>query len=157
MKNKNNKLVSYFFIVLLVALISTEFLTPLKEKRMLEEYFVVTGQFTQIGKYGVGANVISKYKYVLNNNEIIGETFVTPCKNYHFEAPSFKEDFINVRFPVAISKLDSSFSVPLLTREDFEIIEKRLPDSLESINQKYFDCTFIQSLLGPDLARHFYK
>ena len=149
MKTTINYIASGLTVTIFIyILVSSLILAPLNEKRMLSDYFLVSGQFTQVGKNDIGVNTVSKYKFNLNKQTIISKTRKVPCKNCTFEDITCKEDFKKYRFPVAISKIDSTYSVPLLTVEDFKLIDRKLPDSLRYIYDKYFDCSFIEKHTG---------
>ena len=93
----------------------------------------------------------SKVSYEIDGKTYYFEmTYQAPCRLSDATSKKSKNEILQFRFPVAVSKISSTYALPLIRPKDFIVINKSFPDSLELMYNKYFNCTFWESIYLED-------
>jgi len=139
----------YLPLIVVIGFIAWVLVSSSRRNKSIEtlkdNFIIVEGEFKQIGRFEIGVNTNTIVSYNIDGKEIEYETGrKLPCKNFNYYDKGDFEEVMAFKFPVAVSKSDNSIVLPLITERDFTKIDKRLPDSLKRINEKYFNCNWRQ-------------
>jgi len=129
-------------IVLLLYGIHRKVIIPYKQKARLIEYSIQQGVIIEVYRQRfTGGSISAKYKY-----EVRGDTYQRefgyhlPCKGKGEVNHKAQVLLVGKSIPIAVSKSDPSFAMPLIRTEEFNRINLDFPDSLRNLNIKYLDC-----------------
>lgn len=137
-----DKLVKLFFLFMALYIGYGYIKRDLDEKELLKNFKITTGymhRFTRVGYPTSGKNSGPfRYKYEVGDLQLKGSIAKSKfCKEWGL---SSRMEIAKVHYPVAYHPDSPKNSKMLLKKEDYELFGLKVPDSLQCMVLKYFDC-----------------
>ncbi len=157
MKMNNKRDNSIYFVVLVIILFVVYwifyiyYINPRRVSKYFTNYSIIDGKIKELVINDWGKRNLSEYSYFINDIKYTGElNFSFPCRNSDAKNTESRNEILGFNYPVAVSKIDPTHSILLIRPKDFELINEPFPDSMTYIYEKYFKCTWWESIYADD-------